>query len=90
MNFFDNNLVMGSLMSENQIIKETPVIGINIYKDRPEVFSLKNKIEKIIASMPIVVKIEFNIRFLLPLFSFISKYANIEPASSSHPLVGSK
>ena len=74
-------------MFENQIIKQTPIIGDNVNNDGWNIPSLKNRIECPINNNPKVGNIKLSILFLLLWPNVISKYAKIDPANNSHILV---
>ena len=72
-------------LSENHIIKQTPITGTSVYNDGCGVPWLKILIKEIaIRNKPKIDKIEFSDLLLLRCPRLISKYDNIEPALNSH------
>ena len=86
-NFVDNSLTTIPLGSENHIIKQTPMTAGKVCKDGWGKYVLKKIIVRRTNNNPIIGNIELSILFSLLLPLIISKYANIEPAKSSHILV---
>ena len=89
-NFVESNFVTISFFCENQIIKQTPKIGVNVDSEGWYISSLKNKIECPMRNTPILGSIKLSVLFLLLWPKVISKYAKIEPANNSHILVRRK